>query len=180
MKTRNFAAVLIVAAPLSLLLADDVPKPFAFARYQAMMDRSPFAVATAVAAPAATPNFAKDLFIANAAHSKDGDFVIDPSGTLPDGKSFKGPAELRTILMEKKGQFAKCLTEKLMTYALGRGVQFYDRRAVNKIVAALEKDDYKFSRLVIEIAQSDPFRMRRGTEQQVAQDKLDKQQDKPK
>jgi len=111
---------------------------------------------------------------------KDGDFVIDPSGTLPDGKSFKGPAELRTILMEKKGQFAKCLTEKLMTYALGRGVQFYDRRAVNKIVAALEKDDYKFSRLVIEIAQSDPFRMRRGTEQQVAQDKLDKQQDKPK
>lgn len=111
---------------------------------------------------------------------KDGDFVIDPSGTLPDGKSFKGPAELRSILMEKKGQFAKCLTEKMMTYALGRGVQFYDRRAVNKIIAALEKDDYKISRLVIEIAQSDPFRLRRGTEQQVAQDKLDKQQDKPK
>jgi mono/diheme cytochrome c family protein len=111
---------------------------------------------------------------------KDGEFVIDPSGTLPDGKSFKGPAELRTILMEKKGQFAKCLTEKMMTYALGRGVQFYDRRAVNKILAALEKDDYKFSRLVIEIARSDPFRLRRGTEQQVTQDKLDKQQDKPK
>ena len=53
-------------------------------------------------------------------------------------------------------EFAKCLAEKMMTYALGRGVQFYDRRAVNKIVAGLEKDDYKFSRLVIEIAQSDP------------------------
>jgi len=86
MKTRNLAAVLIVAAPLSLLLADDVPKPFAFARYQAMMDRSPFAVATAVAAPAATPNFAKDLFVANAAHSKDGDFVTVASSA---DKNFK-------------------------------------------------------------------------------------------
>ena len=97
---------------------------------------------------------------------KDGDFVIDPSGTLPDGQSFKGPAELRSILIEKKGQFTKCLAEKMMTYALGRGVQFYDRRAVNKICDALEKDDYRFSRLVIEIAKSDPFRLRRGADQQ--------------
>ena len=86
MKTRNLALALVVAAPLSLLLADDVPKPFAFARYQAMMDRSPFAVATAVAAPAATPNFAKDLFVANAAHSKDGDFVTVASSA---DKNFK-------------------------------------------------------------------------------------------
>jgi len=86
MKTKNLALALIVTAPLSLLLADDVPKPFAFARYQAMMDRSPFAVATAVAAPAATPNFAKDLFIANAAHSKDGDFVTIASSA---DKNFK-------------------------------------------------------------------------------------------
>jgi len=86
MKTRNLALALVVAAPLSLLLADDVPKPFAFARYQPMMDRSPFAVATAVAAPAATPNFAKDLFVANAAHSKDGDFVTVASSA---DKNFK-------------------------------------------------------------------------------------------
>lgn len=86
MKTRNLALALLVAAPLSLLFADDVPKPFAFARYQAMMDRSPFAVATAVAAPAATPNFAKDLFVANAAHSKDGDFVTIASSA---DKNFK-------------------------------------------------------------------------------------------
>src|SRR5947207_11884923 len=86
MKTRNLALALVVAAPLSLLLADDVPEPFAFARYQAMMDRSPFAVATAVAAPAATPNFAKDLFVANAAHSKDGDFVTIASSA---DKNFK-------------------------------------------------------------------------------------------
>src|SRR6266480_878962 len=88
MKTRNLALALVVAAPLSLLLADDVPKPFAFARYQAMMDRSPFAVATAVAAPAATPNFAKDLFVANAAHSKDGDFVTVASSADKDFKKY--------------------------------------------------------------------------------------------
>jgi len=86
MKTKNLALALLAAMPLSLLFADDVPKPFTFARYQAMMDRSPFAVATAVAAPAATPNFAKDLYVANAAHSKDGDFVTIASSA---DKSFK-------------------------------------------------------------------------------------------
>ena len=86
MKTKHFALAVLATAPLSLLFADDVPKPFAFARYQAMMDRSPFAVATAVAAPAATPNFAKDLFVANAAHSKDGDFVTIASSA---DKNFK-------------------------------------------------------------------------------------------
>jgi|SRR2546423_1796798 len=86
MKTRNLALALFAAVPLSLLLADDLPKPFTFARYQAMLDRSPFAVATAVAAPAPTPNFAKDLYVANAAHSKDGDFVTIASSA---DKNFK-------------------------------------------------------------------------------------------
>ena len=86
MKTKNLALVLLAAVPLRLLIADDVPKPYTFARYQAMMDRSPFAVATAVAAPAATPNFAKDLYVANAAHSKDGDFVTVASSA---DKNFK-------------------------------------------------------------------------------------------
>jgi hypothetical protein len=86
MKTGNIALILLAAIPLRLLVADDVPKPYTFARYQAMMDRSPFAVATAVAAPAATPNFAKDLYVANAAHSKDGDFVTVASSA---DKNFK-------------------------------------------------------------------------------------------
>jgi hypothetical protein len=86
MKTKILALALLAAAPLSLLLGDDVPKPFTFARYQAMLDRSPFAVATAVAAPSATPNFAKDLYVANAAHSKDGDFVTVASSA---DKNFK-------------------------------------------------------------------------------------------
>jgi hypothetical protein len=86
MKTKEIAFALLATAPLSLLFGDDVPKPYTFARYQAMLDRSPFAVATAVAAPAATPNFAKDLYVANAAHSKDGDFVTIASSA---DKNFK-------------------------------------------------------------------------------------------
>jgi len=66
--------------------ADDVPKPFTFARYQAMLDRSPFAVDTAVVAPVAAPNFAKDLYVANAAHSQDGDLVTIASNA---DKNFK-------------------------------------------------------------------------------------------
>jgi hypothetical protein len=89
MKPRNLTLAflaLVAIVPLSRLLGDDVPAPYTFARYQAMLDRSPFAVATAVAAPAATPNFAKDLYIANAAHSKEGDFVTIASSA---DKNFK-------------------------------------------------------------------------------------------
>jgi hypothetical protein len=86
MKTKNLAVALLATVSLQMLFADDVPKAYTFARYQGMMDRSPFAVATAVAAPAATPNFAKDLYVANAAHSKDGDFVTIASNA---DKNFK-------------------------------------------------------------------------------------------
>jgi len=86
MKTKNLSLALLAAVPLSLLFADDVPKPYTFARYQAMLDRSPFAVATAPAPAAPTPNFAKDLYVANAAHSKDGDFVTIASSA---DKNFK-------------------------------------------------------------------------------------------
>lgn len=86
MKTRHLLVALVMVSPLGILFADDLPKAFTLARYQAMMDRSPFAVATAVAAPVATPNFAKDLYVANAAHSKDGDFVTIASSA---DKNFK-------------------------------------------------------------------------------------------
>jgi hypothetical protein len=93
---------------------------------------------------------------------KDGDFAIDPSGTLPDGKTFKSPGDLKKLLKDKKELFSRCLTEKMMIYALGRGMESYDRRTVDRIVSALERDGYRFSALVIEIAKSDPFRLRRG------------------
>jgi len=95
---------------------------------------------------------------------KDGDAAIDPSGVLPDGGSFKGPADLRTLLRNKKELFSRCLTEKLLVYALGRGLDYYDTATVDGIVAALGRNDYKFSTLVLEITRSDPFRLRRGKE----------------
>jgi hypothetical protein len=95
---------------------------------------------------------------------KDGDFAIDPAGVLPDGKSFKGPTDLKKLLKEKKELFSQCLTEKMLIYALGRGLEYYDRRTVDRIVAGLERDGYQFSTLVTEIVKSEPFRLRRGRE----------------
>lgn len=85
MKTKPLALLFVASLPLGILRADDLPKPFTFARYQAMLDRSPFAVATAVA-PVVAPNFAKDLYVANAARSKDGDMVTVASSA---DKNFK-------------------------------------------------------------------------------------------
>jgi hypothetical protein len=94
--------------------------------------------------------------------TKDGAFPIDPAGELPGGLKFAGPAELKKILVGKKDQFTRCLAEKLLTYALGRGLEYYDKRAVDRITAGAAKSDYKFSALVTEIVTSDPFRLRRG------------------
>ena len=91
---------------------------------------------------------------------KDGKFPIDASGVLPDGKAFKGPARLKAILKEKKDLFSRCLAEKLLTYALGRGLEHYDRCAVDKVLAALDKNDYRFSVLLMEAVKSEPFQMR--------------------
>jgi hypothetical protein len=98
--------------------------------------------------------------------TKDGDFPIDPSGTLPGGLDFKGPRDLKAILKGKKELFARCLTEKMLTYALGRGLEYYDRPSVDVIMASLARNDYRFSTLVVEIARSDPFRLRRGKDPQ--------------
>jgi hypothetical protein len=96
---------------------------------------------------------------------KDGDFPIDPSGTLPSGQSFKGPKELKQVLMGKKDLFSRALTEKMLTYAIGRGIEYYDKSPVDNIVTALARNDFRFSTLMVEIAASDPFRMRRGKDQ---------------
>lgn len=93
---------------------------------------------------------------------KDGEFPIDATGNLPDGRSFHGPAGLREILGSEREAFAKALTSKLLTYALGRGLEPYDRRTVRMIARRLPQHDYRFSGLVLEIVNSVPFRMRRG------------------
>lgn len=89
-----------VAAGLFSVAADDLPQTQTFARYDAMMNRSPFAVATAVALPAATPNFAKDLYIANAARTSDGDLITLASTTDKNFKKYlstKAPMEGYTV-----------------------------------------------------------------------------------
>jgi hypothetical protein len=94
--------------------------------------------------------------------SLDGKFPIDSSGTLPNGKSFSSPAELRVLLKEELPDFARCLTEKMLTYSLGRGLEKYDNRAVEEITRNLETSGYRFQTLIQEIVQSLPFQSRRG------------------
>jgi hypothetical protein len=94
----------------------------------------------------------------------DGRFDIDPSGQLPGNQHFTGPAELMPVLAEqKRDAFARCLSEKLLTYGLGRGLGPYDRCAVNSILEQLSGDGYRFSVLVKAIVTSDPFLYREVT-----------------
>ena len=92
--------------------------------------------------------------------TKDRENAIDSSGELPGGKTFKGPAELRKVLVSQFGDFRRCLAEKLLTYALGRGLEYFDECSVSEIAAAAEKGGDKFSVLVTAIVQSDAFRKR--------------------
>ena len=90
----------------------------------------------------------------------DGKEPIDASGVLPGGKSFQGPAELKAVLLSRKEQFARCLAEKVLTYALGRGIERSDHCAVDGIVRELAAGDYKFSVLVLAVVKSEPFQKR--------------------
>lgn len=94
---------------------------------------------------------------------KEGRLSIDTRGELPDGTTFQGIAGLKQILKDRKEHFVRCLTEKMLTYALGRGLEYYDRPTVNRIVTQLESEGYRSSVLITEIVKSDPFRLRRGT-----------------
>jgi mono/diheme cytochrome c family protein len=100
----------------------------------------------------------------------DGKFPIDASGALPDGRTFTGPVELRTILEGNREAFARSLTVKLLTYALGRGLEPYDTKTVKLIASRMPAHDYRFSALVLEIVNSLPFQSRRpSTEDQPTQ-----------
>src|SRR5687767_5341770 len=94
----------------------------------------------------------------------EGKFPVDSTGMLPDGQRFKTPGEMRTLLVSHLPQFSRTLTEKLMTYALGRGLKPFDRRAVDAIQRALAADGYQFQMMVRQVVQSVPFRSRRGEE----------------
>ena len=87
--------------------------------------------------------------------------AIDASGVLPDGRTFEGVAELRTALTDRPQQFVTTVTEKLMTYALGRGVEYYDMPTIRRIVREAETADYRWSAVILGIIESAPFQMRR-------------------
>jgi hypothetical protein len=86
---------------------------------------------------------------------------IDAAGTMPDGTPFASVAEFRSAL-ENSELFVLTLTEKLLTYGLGRGVEAYDQPAVRAIAQNAAEHDYRFSALILGVAQSPPFQMRRA------------------
>jgi hypothetical protein len=88
--------------------------------------------------------------------------AVDSSGVLVDGTRVEGPASLRNALLAHSNEFVQTLTEKLLTYAIGRDVEYYDMPAVRQIVRNSAKDDYRFSSLILGIANSPQFQMRRN------------------
>ena len=92
----------------------------------------------------------------------DGEFPVDATGTLPGGKKFSSPAEMRQILSQRQFEFSRALTEKLLIYALGRGLQRYDRPTVNAITKQVADSGYGFQTLVREVVRSLPFQSRRA------------------
>ena len=89
---------------------------------------------------------------------------INAAGITPDGFPLNGPADLRKYLASHPDQFVTTVTEKLMTYALGRGIEEYDYPTIRRIVREAEPGNYKWSALVAAIAKSTPFQMRRSRE----------------
>jgi hypothetical protein len=87
---------------------------------------------------------------------------IDTAATLPDGSSFSGPVELKNLLLKRRDDYVKCLTEKMLTFALGRGVEYYDSLAVKEIRKRLADNGFRMSTLVAEVAASYPFQHRRN------------------
>jgi hypothetical protein len=100
---------------------------------------------------------------------KEGTNSIDASGRLVSGDSFAGAGQLATVLATKHRQeFLNCLADKMLTYALGRGTEYYDRPALEKITQAMDKHQDKFSSLILAVTDSFPFQMRRGAPAQTA------------
>jgi mono/diheme cytochrome c family protein len=94
--------------------------------------------------------------------TKDGSTAIDASGVLPDGTRVDGPVVLRGALLAQKQQFVKAVTGKLLTYALGRQIEYYDAPAIRSIMRAASADDYRWSSVIVAIVKSTPFQLRRA------------------
>jgi hypothetical protein len=89
----------------------------------------------------------------------EGGVPIDASGQIVDGTAVNGPASLRAVLHRYSDQFVRVVTEKLLTYGLGRGVEYHDMPLVRSIVREAANQDYRFSSIVLGIVKSQPFLM---------------------
>ena len=94
--------------------------------------------------------------------TKDGDAQVNSSGAFPTGEAFSGPAEFRTALVGHGEEFVETLVEKLLTYALGRGVEYYDKPAIRAILREARPSEYRWSALIMGIVKSAPFQMRKA------------------
>jgi hypothetical protein len=92
--------------------------------------------------------------------TRDSGSPIDATGNLPDGSRFDGASELQKALLKRPDLFVSTLTEKLLIYALGRGVEPYDAPAIRKIVRNSKAADFRFSAVILGIVNSTPFQMR--------------------
>jgi hypothetical protein len=96
--------------------------------------------------------------------TRDGNFDVDSVGTLPDGNTIAGAAGLKNILRSQSALFTRNLAEKMLTFALGRGLESTDAPAVEEISRQTAAADYKFSSLILGIVKSSPFQMRKGSD----------------
>jgi hypothetical protein len=92
---------------------------------------------------------------------RDGNHTVDATGTFKDGTVIAGSAGLKSAMLQRSDEFTRCLTEHLLTYALGRKLEWHDEPTTAQIVESLRKDDYRFSTLIVEIVRSRPFRKTR-------------------
>ena len=92
----------------------------------------------------------------------EGKFKVDSTGELPGGLKFSGPEEMRRVLLGKVDLFRRCLAEKMLTYATGRGLEYYDKCALDDISKSLSTNQDRFSALVLAVVQTDAFQKRRA------------------
>ena len=97
--------------------------------------------------------------------TEDAGSAIDASGTLPDGTRFEGPAGLTNLLLTRyRDQFVRTVVEKLLIYALGRGLDYYDQPAVRSIARDAARDDNRLTSLIVGVTRSVPFQMRKASQ----------------
>ena len=96
--------------------------------------------------------------------TKMADELVDASGEMTTGEKFTGPAELKQLLLKRTDDFTRNISEKMLAYALGRGLEYYDTPIVKQISKSVQRDEYRTATLVTEIVKSLPFQYRRSTE----------------